>query len=204
MDGLIHRNGLNAHQIAKVTDIPGAGQAELLIEITVIEMALPIHTDQLTAHHGAQISWVVCVLQKGLVTPQIAAAFQLLSKTLDGHVCQRQETIEPNPQPGQGFLVIGLQGLLGGRQDWSQRVVDEIQLPVRIARSVAQGIELAQPADAAFEHAIPSLTIHIFSAVTGQGCGDTYALLRQKFSQVLLTGFTEDREIATVNHGSIA
>ena len=51
VDGLIRRNDLQVDQIPKVTHLPGAGQAELLIEIAVVEMTLPIHTDQLTAHH---------------------------------------------------------------------------------------------------------------------------------------------------------
>ena len=67
VDGLIHRNGLKTDQIAKVTDLPGAGQAELLVEITVIKMALPVHTDQLAAHHRLQIVGVVRFLQKGLI-----------------------------------------------------------------------------------------------------------------------------------------
>ena len=90
VDGLIQRNSLKLDQIAKVTHLTGAGQAELLIEITVIEMALPIDTDQLTAHHSPQIGWVVRVLKKGLITLQIATAFQLLGETLDGHVRQRE------------------------------------------------------------------------------------------------------------------
>ena len=44
-DGLIQGNGLKADQITKVTHLPGTGQAELLIEITVVEKALPIDTD---------------------------------------------------------------------------------------------------------------------------------------------------------------
>ena len=51
VDGLIRRNGIKVDQIPKVTHLPAAGQAELLIEIAVVEMALPIHTDQLTTHH---------------------------------------------------------------------------------------------------------------------------------------------------------
>ena len=62
-DGLIQRNGLKADQITKVTHLPGAGQAELLVEITVVEMALPIHTDQLTAHHSPQIVRVVRIVK---------------------------------------------------------------------------------------------------------------------------------------------
>ena len=104
VDGLIQRNGLKADQITKVTHLTGAGQAELLIEITVIEMALPIHTDQLTAHHGPQIVRVVCFLKKSLITLQIATAFQLLGETLDGHVRQCEQTIEANPQPSQDLL----------------------------------------------------------------------------------------------------
>ena len=56
VDGLIQRSCLKADEITKVTHLPRAGQAELLIEITVVEMALPIHTDQLTAHHSPQMS----------------------------------------------------------------------------------------------------------------------------------------------------
>ena len=103
-DGLIQRNGLKADQITKVTHLPGTGQAELLIEITVVEMALPIDTDQLTAHHSSQIFRVVRILEEGLITLQIAAAFQLLGETLDGHVRQREQTIETDSQPPKTFL----------------------------------------------------------------------------------------------------
>ena len=75
VDGLIQRNGLKADQITKVTYLPGAGQAELLIEITVVEITLPIHTDQLTAHHSPQIVRVMRIFEEGLITLQIAAAF---------------------------------------------------------------------------------------------------------------------------------
>ena len=40
VNGLIQRNGLKADQITKVTHLTGAGQAELLIEITVVELSL--------------------------------------------------------------------------------------------------------------------------------------------------------------------
>ena len=62
VDGLIHRDGLKTHQITQVTDLPGAWKTELLIEIAVIKVPLPIHTDQLTAHHGPQMFRIVCVL----------------------------------------------------------------------------------------------------------------------------------------------
>ena len=62
VDELIQRNGLKADQIAKVTNIPWAGQAELLIEIAVVKTTLPIHTDQLTTHHSPQIVGIVCFL----------------------------------------------------------------------------------------------------------------------------------------------
>ena len=42
VDGLIKWNGLKLDQITKVTHLTGAGQAELLIEITVVEMALSL------------------------------------------------------------------------------------------------------------------------------------------------------------------
>ena len=94
VDGLIRRNGFKVDQIPKVTHLTGAGQAELLIEITVVEMALPIHTDQLTAQHSPQIVRGARILKKRLLRLQIATAFQLLGETLDGHVRQREQTIE--------------------------------------------------------------------------------------------------------------
>ena len=77
VDGLIKRNDLKLDQITKVTHLPRAGQAELLIEITVVEMALPIHTDQLTAHHSPQIVRVVRILKKGLITLHILSLIHI-------------------------------------------------------------------------------------------------------------------------------
>ena len=51
----------------KVTELPGTGESELLVEIAVIQLALPVHTDQLAAHHRLQIFGVVRFLQKGLI-----------------------------------------------------------------------------------------------------------------------------------------
>lgn len=204
VDGLIHRDGREAHQIAKVTGLPGAGQSQLLIEIAVIKMALPIHTQQLTAHHRLKIYWVVCFLQKGLVSLQVATEFQLPGEPLNGHVGQRQQTIEPNAQPGQCSLVISLQSWLGRRQHRSKGVVDKIQLPPGITRSVAQGIELPQATDAAFKNTITPLAVDVLGAVTGQGGCDANPLVCKEFSQILLAGFTQDREIAAVNHSGSA
>ena len=72
------------------------------------------------------------------------------------------------------------------------------------ASNVARLKTLAQAADAAFEHAIAPLLVNVLGAVTGQGGSDANPLLRQEFSQIVLAGFTKDREIAAVNHGGAA
>ena len=43
VDGLIRRNGFKVDQIPKVTHLTGAGQAELLIEITIVETVSYTH-----------------------------------------------------------------------------------------------------------------------------------------------------------------
>ena len=67
-----------------MTDLPGSGESELLVEIAVIKMALPVHTDQLAAHHRLQIVGVVRFLQQGLIGLQFAVEFQLSREPLDG------------------------------------------------------------------------------------------------------------------------
>ena len=75
VDGLIQRNGLKVDQITKVTHLAGTGEAELLIEITVVEITLPINTYQLTAHNSLQIVRVVRILEEALIMKQIATSF---------------------------------------------------------------------------------------------------------------------------------
>ena len=77
VDGLIKRNDLKLDQITKVTHLTGAGQADLLIEITVVEMALPIHTDQMSAHHSPQIVRIVRILKQGLIALQVLSLIHI-------------------------------------------------------------------------------------------------------------------------------
>ena len=104
VDGLIKGNGLKLDQITKVTHLTGAGQAELLVEITVIEITLPIDTDQLTAQHSLKIVRVVRILEEGLITLQIATAFQLLGETLDGMFANVSKRSKRIPNPPNTFL----------------------------------------------------------------------------------------------------
>ena len=104
VDRLIQRNCLKADQITKVTHLPGAGHAELLIEITVVEITLPIHTDQLTAHHSSQIVRVVRILEEGLITLQIAAASSCLAKRWMGMFANVSRRSKRIPNPPNTFL----------------------------------------------------------------------------------------------------
>ncbi|MCT7656564.1 hypothetical protein MBH78_21910 [Oceanimonas sp. NS1] len=53
--------------------VTGQGQAELLIEIAVVEVALPIHAHQAFAHHTGEVVGTEVVLQQLHVIIETAA-----------------------------------------------------------------------------------------------------------------------------------
>ena len=50
LDRLISRQGLHIQQVAKVSPRSSRGESELLIEIAIKKLSLPIHTHQPTTH----------------------------------------------------------------------------------------------------------------------------------------------------------
>ena len=75
-----------------------------------------------------------------------------------------------------------------------------MQLQAAVSVAVAESIELAKPTDAALEDSVSPLLIHIGFAVAGQRGDHPHPLIRQKLSQVVLSRFGQDREIAAVDH----
>ena len=96
-------------------------------------------------------------------------------------------------------LVVGLQRALRRRQRRALRVVDQVQHQAAAGLTVAQRIELAQPGDAAVEHAVATLAVDIGGRVTGQRGGHFHALGGQEIGQVRLPGLGQDGEVASVD-----
>ena len=59
--------GCRIEQVGEFAQSPWRRELQLLVEITVVQMALPINTDQMTAHHRSEIGRVVSLLQQGLI-----------------------------------------------------------------------------------------------------------------------------------------
>ena len=65
---------------------PAQGQSQHLIEIAVVDVALPIDTDEATAHDSFQVFVAVGVLQQTQVGLELAFGHRRTSEALDGHV----------------------------------------------------------------------------------------------------------------------
>ena len=99
-----------------------------------------------------------------------------------------------------GEDAVGLEGGLRRRKRRSLRVVDEVQHKPAAVLAVAQGIELPQTGDAAVEHAVAPLPVDVGRRIARQRCRHLHALRGQERCEVLLSGFGEDGEVASVDH----
>ena len=179
----------------------GRRHAQLLVEVTVIQPAMPVNADQGAAHHPLEIFAAVAGLQQLLVGLQLAPRLEPAGKALDRHVGQGVEAGENHPMlAGQHPAVIGFQLGLGGRQRGALGVVDEVQAGALARLAVAKGVELAQGRDAAGKYARSPLAINVGCQITGQGGHHRDALARQKMGQILLAGLRKDGEVAAIDH----
>ena len=176
------------------------GEPELLIEIAVVKMPLPIDTDQLAAHHRSKIGGIVGMLQQFLITRQFSALFKATGIPLDRHVHKGEQSVEANALMGKFLFVILFELSLRGGQNSSLRIEDEVKGETSILAAVTETIQLQQPLDAALKDPLASLLINIVGAVAGQRSHHGDAMGRKKLSQILLSGFRENREIAAIDH----
>ena len=187
-------------QIPQMADTALGGQTQLLVEIAVIQMPLPVDTEQLATHHCREIGGVVRFLQQALIVRQATLQLQLTGKALNRHVGQGEQAIEADVQGPELAFVIRLQQRLGWRKGWTLRIEHQIQGSFRITAAVPKGIQHPQPLEASFKHPIAPLLVDVGSAVTGQGSDHPNPLVRQKPGQGFLSRLCEDREIAAVDH----
>ena len=105
-----------------------ARAAQLLVEIAVIQETLPVHTDQVAAHHGVEIGGGKVLMQQVHVVVELAFGYQHRTKALDRHVGDGQQLVEHDAEMIEQFaLVIGLQRELIRRQRSALRVEHKIQ-----------------------------------------------------------------------------
>ena len=78
--------GIPNQQIGQMPGLAPQGQTQLLVEITVEQLALPVNADQLAAHHRLQIRLAMAGPQQLLVVLQLTLGPQHRRKALNRQV----------------------------------------------------------------------------------------------------------------------
>src|SRR5262249_52236483 len=135
-------------------------QGEHLVEVAVVDKALPVDRDQVAAHHAAEGLLAMRVQQKVEGAVELALREQGRSEALDRHVGEREQVVEHDAVAlAEDALVVGLERGLRGRQRRSLRVVDEIERQPGLPAPIAERVETPEAADRGVEHALAALTV---------------------------------------------
>ena len=102
-------------------------QAEHLVEIAVVDKALPVHTQESAAHHAVEVRLLIGVAQQRHVFVEPTLRDEHAAEALDRHVGQCVESVEHDPVARMELaLVVRLESALGWRQARALGVVDKI------------------------------------------------------------------------------
>ncbi len=120
----------------KVADMSGRAmihrQIEHLVEVAVVEGAVPAHRDRVAAHDAGRGSGIEGVGQSLHILLVVAALQEKLKKPADRHVGDRIEMVELDAMASPEFFSkLRFDGLLLGREKGSDRIADEVQRRVR-------------------------------------------------------------------------
>ena len=193
--------GIPNQQIGQVTGLTPQGQTQLLVEITVEQLALPVNADQLATHHRLQIRLTMAGPQQLLVALQLTLGPQHRRKALNRQVGEGIEGVKHHPEIGCQHPPVGrLELRLRRRQYGALGVEHQMQLQARAPVAIAQAIELLEGCNAALKHPVAPLPIDVAWGIAGQGRHHGDALGRQEIGQTLLAWLRQDREVAAINH----
>ena len=201
-DGRVHEQvaQMGARVAARVA-VQTRRQAEHLVEVAVVQIALPVDADLRVAHHGAEVVGLVGALEQLHVGLERALAHQGAAETLDRHVGERVEPVERDAEVRlQLAFVVGFKRRLRRRQRWPLRVVDEVEHEAGAGLRVAERIELLQGGDALVEHTLAALAVDVLDRVARHRGDHLDALRSEKFGQPMLARLEKDRQVATVDH----
>ena len=103
-------------------------QIEHLIEVAVVEGAIPTHGDRVAAHDPGRGSGIEGVGQSFHVLLVVAALQEKLEKPADRHIGDRIEMVELDAMASPEFFSkLRFDRLLLGREKGAYRIADEIQ-----------------------------------------------------------------------------
>src|SRR5437870_5929611 len=175
----------------KVADMSGRTiiyrQIEHLVEVAVVEGAIPAHGDRVAAHDAGRGSGIEGVGQSFHILLIVAALQEKLKKPADRHIGDRIEMVELDTMTSQEFFAkLRFDGLLLGREKGSYRITDEIQRQPTARLAVAEPIEEAKRLDRSLKDTLASLRIGLAGAVIGKRCDDFHTMLGEELCQVRL------------------
>src|SRR5436305_15124151 len=80
---------LPGEEIAKPPALAAERQAQHLVEVAVVDVALPVNRDQAAAHHRLEVLLAVRAMQQVHVAVELPLRDQHRAETLDRHVGER-------------------------------------------------------------------------------------------------------------------
>src|SRR5690606_33080446 len=78
-----------------------SGHAQHLVEVAVVEVSLPVHAQERSAHHRREVFASVGVLEQAHVPVETALAQEGAAKTLHGHVRDGKQLVEIGSASGR-------------------------------------------------------------------------------------------------------
>src|SRR6266480_6236255 len=172
-------------------------QAQHLVEIAIVDGALPVDRDQSAAHHGAEILLAEGFLQQLHVGVELPPGDEHRAESGDRHVRERVEPVETDAEAlAEHPLVVGFELFLRGRQRRSLRVIHETE---RQTRAVAERVETLERTNARLVHALAALPVDQLLGVAGKRGDDLDALGGEELREIPLAGLFENGEIAAVD-----
>ena len=177
---------------------------QCLVEVTVEDLPLVVDADQIQTHEMGKCLWIEMVNQAPHVIGVLAIAFEFMSKALDGHVGQRNQTIKGEIESfSEDPAIVGFEIELRRGQRVADWVVDEDQFPFGIARAVSQAVKSLKCRNASAVGAPTSLPFEIFQFIAGKRGHDLYPVLSQELGGIFLSRFVEHGQIAAIDDPSI-
>src|SRR5512147_1378385 len=176
-------------------------ELEHLVEIAVVEPAVPSDREYGATHDTGGSRRIECIGEAVHIAGIVAALDKKLQKPADRHIGDRVEAVEYDAEPGEELpFEQGFRRLLFGRQECTDRVVDQVQGEPAPILSIPQTVQDADGLDRLVEDAVSSLSVGLRRAIIGQGRDDFDLMGGKKAGKVLLRGYEQHGQVTAIYH----
>ena len=171
-----------------------------LVEIAIVEPAVPADGQGMPAHDTGGGSRIKRIGEARHILIIVSAFDKELQEPADRHVGNCVEPVEFDAVPRTKFVLeLRFDGLLLGRQERADRIVDQVQDETAPILSIPQMVQDADGLDRFVEDAVSSLSVGLRGAIIRQGSDDFDLMGRKKFRKILLRGQQQHRQVAPIH-----